>query len=326
MAWSDRSMGLSAEEQRLTRRALHLLGLFTLVLALATFTARFYTQLHQPLIVPKVVGLEETQARKVLSGKGLEMKLSKSLYDEHMPAGLISFQNPKANFYVKRGQVVEVVLSKGSPKVRIPSLVGSSFAQAQIFLAGAHLRVGRESLMNSTELRDQVLGQSPSPGEMVESYSDVDLLVSAGVPEPSYVMPDLVKKSLDKAFKVLRPIGVTIQKIKTEIHDDMEPEIVLSQDPLPGSRIQAKDGASFVISGKSDQANQKARYAKVAFDVPEGNPRRLQIDVLDSSGTRTIYNRMASPNDHVEVGVSVTGKATAQVYLNQEFMKEIPID
>jgi hypothetical protein len=35
---------------------------------------------------------------------------------------------------------------------------------------------------------------------------------------------------------------------------------------------------------------------------------------------------METPKDHVEVGVSVTGKASAQIYLNQEFVKEIPLE
>jgi hypothetical protein len=80
-----------------------------------------------------------------------------------------------------------------------------------------------------------------------------------------------------------------------------------------------------VVSSKST-VELKPRYAKIAFDMPEGNPRRLQIDIFDGSGTRTIYNKMESPKDHVELGVSVTGKASAQIYLNQEFEKEIPIE
>jgi hypothetical protein len=59
--------------------------------------------------------------------------------------------------------------------------------------------------------------------------------------------------------------------------------------------------------------------------MPLGNPKRLQVDIFDGTGTRTIYNKMESPKDHVELGVNVTGKAFAEIYLNQEFLEEIAI-
>jgi hypothetical protein len=81
-----------------------------------------------------------------------------------------------------------------------------------------------------------------------------------------------------------------------------------------------------VASAKTSDASLRARYSKIMYDMPDGNPKRLQIDIFDSTGTRTIYNKMESPKEHIELGISVTGKASAQVYLNQEFVKEIPIE
>ena len=81
-----------------------------------------------------------------------------------------------------------------------------------------------------------------------------------------------------------------------------------------------------MVSAKSADSSLKARYSKVVFDMPEGNPKRLQIDVFDQTGTQTIYNKMESPKDHVELGVNVTGKAVAEIYLNQQFLEELPIE
>lgn len=316
---------LTPAEKNLTKRALTVLGVFTGITVVMALGSMLYTQFHEPMIVPKIIGMDQTQAEKAVGGKGLRLKVTRSQYDEHVPLGLVSEQNPKANSYTKRGQTVEAVLSKGNPKVKVPLVVAMSFPQAQIALAGAHLRVGHESLMNSPEPQDTVLAQMPPPDELVDSFTEINLLVAAGPPQPSFLMPDLKNQPLEKAFKTLRPAGITIEKIKSEVHDDLDSETILSQTPPAGTRIQEKDNVSFVVSSKSSDS-LKARYAKIAFDMPEGNPRRLQIDVFDSSGTRTIYNKMESPKDHVEVGVSVSGKASAQVYLNQEFVKEIPID
>jgi serine/threonine-protein kinase len=318
---------LTPQEKKLTRRALRILGVFTFIMTLTGLGAMLYTQRHQPMIVPKIIGMDQAQAEKTLSSRNLKLKVTRSVFDEHVPVGLISDQLPKANNYMKRGQTVEVVLSKGNPKVKVPALIHMSLPQAQMALAGVHLRVGRESLITSNiDPKDTVIAQVPETDEWVDSFTDVNLLVSAGPTDPAFVMPDLRNQPLEKAFKSLRPAGITIDKIKSETHDDLDSETVLSQTPPAGTKIQKKDGVSFVVSAKSSDASLKARYTKIQFDMPEGNPRRLQIDVFDSSGTRTIYNKMESPKEHIEVGVSVTGKASAQVYLNQEFVKEIPIE
>ena len=318
---------LTPGEKNLLRRALILLASFTFILILAGLVSLSITRQHQPMIVPRIIGMDQAQAESALASKGLHLKIIRSQYDDHMPEGLIVLQSKKANEYMRRGQTIEAALSKGSPKVKIPSLVGLSFPQAQITLAGGRLKVGRESLLTFPQAaQDTVLAQVPSPDELVDSFTEVNLLVAAPAPDPAFLMPNLVNQPLEQAFKVLRPAGITIEKIKTEVHDDLDSETLLAQDPPPGTKIEKKDEVSFTVSAKSSDANLKSRYAKVVYDMPDGNPRRLQIDVFDGSGTRTLYNKMETPKDHVEIGVSVSGKASAQIYLNQEFVKEIPIE
>jgi beta-lactam-binding protein with PASTA domain len=326
MSLISKNIRLTPSEKNLIRRALILLVGFTVITIITGLGAMMYTRRHQPMIVPRIIGMDQDQAEKALASKSLRLKITHSQYDEHMPEGLIVIQSKRANDYVKRGEIIEAILSKGSPKVKVPAIVNLSFPQAQITLTGNRLRVGRESLVASPLApKDMVIAQVPSPDELVDSFTEVNLLVSTGPTDPAFVMPNLKNQPLEQAFKALRPAGITIEKIKSEVHDDLDSETLLAQSPPAGTKIQKKDSVSLVVSAKSSDSNLKGRYAKIDFDMPEGNPRRLQIDVFDSSGTQTIYNKMESPKDHVELGVSVTGKASAQVYLNQEFVKEIPI-
>jgi len=317
---------MTPTEKKLVHRALVILGVFTLITIVAGLTAMALTRRHQKMIVPRVLGMDQAAAKSELESKNLKLAIARYQTDEHVPAGLVSFQDPKANAYMPQGSPVSVTISKGQPKVLVPLVVGLSSAEAQITLAGNRLRVGRESLMTSNEPKDTVLAQVPDTKEVVDSFNEVNLLVSMGPTTAAYVMPDLKNQALEKAFKALRPAGITIEKIKSEVHDDMESETILSQTPPGGTKIQNKDAVSFVVSAKSTGESSKPRYAKVNYDMPEGTPKRLQIDVFDSTGTRTIYNKMESPKNHIELDVTVTGKASAQVYLNQEFEKEIPIE
>ena len=320
------NLKMTPAEKKLVHKALVILGSFTLVTILAGSTAMFLTRRHQKMIVPRIIGMDQTAAKSEVESKNLKLVVARYQTDEHVPAGLVSFQDPKANAYAPQGAPVSVTISKGQPKVLVPLVVGLSSAEAQITLAGNRLRVGRESLMTSNEPKDTVLAQVPDAREVVDSFDEVNLLVSMGPTTAAYVMPDLKNQLLEKAFKALRPVGITIEKIKSEVHDDLEAETILSQTPPGGTKIQNKDSVSFLVSAKSSGESTKPRYAKIIYDMPEGSPRRLQIDIFDNTGTRTIYNKMESPKDHVELDVTVTGKASAQVYLNQEFEKEIPIE
>ena len=317
---------MNPKERGLLKSALALLSSFSLVAFVCGALAMHLTELHQPMIVPRIIGMDQAQARQILGSKALKLKITRTQFDEHIPAGLFMIQSPPPNTYVRRGQTVEGILSKGNPKVKIPLVAGLSYEQAQIMLASNHLRVDKESFIDAEDAKDIVLAQTPESDETVESFTGVNLLVSNGPPEPFFLMPDLKNKSLENAFKILRPAGITIQNIKTEVHDDLESETLLDQDPPAGTQLQAKDQVSLTVSAKSSDANLKPRYATLQFDMPDGNPKRLKIDVFDSTGTRTLYNKMESPKDHVELGVTVSGKAAAEIYLNQEFEKEIPID
>src|SRR5271157_742689 len=125
---------ITPSEKELLKRAGELLGKFTLIILMTGLIAMSIMKKHQPMIVPKIIGLDQSQAQSALSSKGLVMQINRMQYDERIPAGLISSQIPRANSYVKRGQTIVVVISKGNPKVKVPSVIGESLPEAQVSL------------------------------------------------------------------------------------------------------------------------------------------------------------------------------------------------
>jgi serine/threonine-protein kinase len=262
-----------------------------------------------------------------LKAKGLAMKVARAQFDDRIPAGSVVLQFPRANNYVKRHETVEVVTSRGKPRRPVPNVINQTFRRAQILLAQAQLRIGRmSSLSSATAPKDTVLAQVPLPGDPADSSSSVNLLVSTGPLDPVYVMPDLRRQPLERAFQLFRPAAILIEKIKTVVQDDIPSGTILSQDPVPGSRIEEKSNVSFTVSTTSQDASIQARLSPFTYTMPEGPPRRLRIDVFDGTGTRTLYNRMEEAGNEVKFDVKVTGKASAQVYLNQQFDREFPIE
>jgi serine/threonine-protein kinase len=315
------------DEELLFRRALRLWGLFSLGAVLTGLCALWLMSFAQPVIVPRIIGLTDKEASSALRSKALKMQVEGRQWDDHLGPDSVIVQKPAANSYLKRGATVNVILSKGTPQVKTPDLKGQSVRRALVLLTQARLRPGRRSyLATALYSPDTVLAQAPDPGVPVDAATGVDVLLATGPEEPTYFMPPLYNRTLESALKLFRPVGVVIRSIKTETHDDLPSGTILSHSPATGARLKPGASVTLTVSSRSEDVVKQARWSVVRFQMPVGAPKRLKIDVMDASGTRTIYSAMEEPGREVETGVSVTGKATAQVFLNGTFMQEITIE
>lgn len=313
-------------ERRACRRAASLLLLYAAALLASLAAASWVTRRRQPVVVPKIVGLPLEEARSQLSGKGLRLKVDRSQHDERIPKDAVATQFPVANHYLQRGQTVHVALSKGPPQVAVPDLVGLSLRRSRVLLTQQRLRLGQTAELPHDAPRETVLAQVPPAGSTVEVYRPVNLLVSAGRRDPEYLLPDFRKRPLQDAMARLRPAEILVGRIVTEVHDDLPAGTVLDQAPPPGSTVRPGDRITLTVSARSLDGDQEARLARIRYHVPPGITRRVRIELLDQTGTRTLHNRMESGDAVVEIEFQATGRATAQVYLNNEFAEEIPVD
>lgn len=318
---------LPPAEEALFRRALRLWGFFSLSALSAGLFALWIVSLTQPIIVPRVIGLTEKEAEGALKGKALKMQVKARQWDEHLGAGSVIVQKPAANSYLRHGATVNVIVSKGNPQVHAPDLKGESVRRALVLLTQSRLRIGRKSyLATALYPADTVLAQVPEPGALLDAATGVDVLLATGPEAPTYFMPYLRNRTLESALKLFRPAGIVARSIKTEVHDDLPSGTILSQSPATGTRLTSGASVTLTVSALSSEASHQARWSVVRFQMPMGPPKRLKIDVLDASGTRTIYNAMEEGGKLVETGVSVTGKASAQVFLNGAFAQDLSVE
>jgi beta-lactam-binding protein with PASTA domain len=93
---------------------------------------------------------------------------------------------------MKVSQQAHVVLSLGQRQLQIPLLEGNSLRASRIELLRAGLQVGEVSgITLPDEPADTVILQTPRPGAGAATPR-VDVLISDGPRDPSYVMPHLV--------------------------------------------------------------------------------------------------------------------------------------
>ena len=133
---------------------------------------------EEMIAVPKVVGLKQEQAEKLLSDKKLRIEKIDYKWDKDKPEGIILSQSPEENSKLADNGAVDIIINKKEEKnVAVPDLKGLTLAEAKKKLEALKLKVDvREE--DSEKNKDTVIGMSPNANETITEGSTVVLLVS----------------------------------------------------------------------------------------------------------------------------------------------------
>jgi len=236
--------------------------LFTLLFFIAYFLIDLlimplYTRHWQAITVPDVMYLSYAAASKTLDNEGLLVVKAEEKYDENYPPGFVLFQNPEQGSTVKKGRRIYLTIGKGFRVFEMPKLIGTAERDAHFILQEHNLVVGKISYgLDSFYPEGVVIGQSRQPEEDVTQGETIDIVVSLGVESSTFIVPDLVGKSLEEAKAAIQRVGMEIKQIRYEIFDQLLPNTVVEQSIPPGMQVQIGDGIDLVVSRLSNQAHE----------------------------------------------------------------------
>ena len=230
------------------------LVLFLVAVALLAAIATMHFAIHGAEVqVPALKGMTVADARSVTAGLGLNLDVDNRYYSGEVAAGHILTQSPAPETMVRREWRVRVAESLGPQSVDVPDTVGASERVAELQLRRAGLQVGEiANLPSNTIAGGTVLAQDPPAHAQGIEQPTVSLLVAApGEEKPDgYVMPDLAgwpvvsaQAALAKVgIKTAKPIYVDVPVAPMGMGDTVprlpaKPGAVLTQSPLPGSRV-----------------------------------------------------------------------------------------
>lgn len=238
------------------RKLLRALGCLTyLTLLLALFAVVSYLAFSQFVRrgvtpTPELFGLAEVEARALLAdqGLGLEWSEANQRFDDRVEEGHVLLQRPPAGALVKRGGVVNVVISKGPQLIEVPSVVGEAAQAAQVSLHGAGLKTGRTLAIYSRDGQSgTVVAQRPAGGQRVERDAQVDLFLALEKITDTFIMPDLVNKDYERVRRFFESRGFRLGRVSYESYSGIDPGTVLRQFPLPGHPLRHGDVISLGV-------------------------------------------------------------------------------
>lgn len=195
--------------------------------------------------VPKLVGRDREDARRVLEERRLEYVEADSLQHPSAPAGAVIAQDPLPRQLARRGGAVEVTVSRGPEQRPVPDVVGLHERQAAVVLGQAGFRPVARRVDAEMDV-GRVVGTQPGPGHRLELPAEVTVLVSAG--PRIVVVPDLLTRSLPEARATLERLGLRLGRVVPDSSADAAPGTVLAQNPLAGTTVSRGDSVSVAVA------------------------------------------------------------------------------
>ena len=191
--------------------------------------------------VPDVQGLSEGQATKRLEDLGFEVDPG-FRFSDRVPKGRVVGTEPGPGTEISSGSTIKLLVSNGTNKVDVPSLVGLQTDEALAELNDADLS-GNVVQRDDDASQGQVVDQSPSAGELIRKNGTVTIFVSTGVVQ----IPSVIGLRQQQAANQLKQAGFRVSIRKDPTASPEQDGLVVDQFPPGGSRTQRGDTITIVI-------------------------------------------------------------------------------
>jgi len=196
--------------------------------------------------MPNLVGKNVSEASKMLQSRGLVLRVADRIYSDQA-INVVLRQTPTAGLLMKVSQQAHVVLSLGQRELQIPLLEGNSLRASRVELLRQGLQVGEVSAVSMPDMpADAIVLQNPKPGSGAATPR-VDVLISQGPKETSYVMPHLV--GLNEVEAQHRLDQAQMRRKVNYVGAPQWPHgSVIDQAPLAGAKVAASATIELTIA------------------------------------------------------------------------------
>jgi serine/threonine-protein kinase len=220
-----------------------LFGLINILMPILVMKGREIT-------MPNLIGMNKDDALLTINRFGLRTGEIRSVPNPEIPANRVVAHFPRAGRRVKPGRKVDLDISAGTGKVRIPSLDGLPLSSALTTLERLGFVVARiDSIRSATVPQGRVVAVSPPPGAEVRPGSEV--IISVSTKTGTFPMPNLVGLNIETARGIIVSNGLFPGKVKPAV--STEPfGTVIFQYPEEGMTVAPGDTVSLIIASPTD--------------------------------------------------------------------------
>jgi len=186
--------------------------------------------------VPDLRGKTVAEATSALSRLGLTAAVDPQRRpDAKVPADHVLAQDPDPGRTLRSQRAVRLRVSDGQRDPVVPGVLGQAEQTAASMLASNGISVAaRIDVRTTDDAVGSVVAQDPPAKGRAQA---VTLLINRGIPDRSFVMPDVIGTLGDRAAEALRSQGFRVAPPSPVSYPGLPVGVVVRQTPQAGYRV-----------------------------------------------------------------------------------------
>ena len=274
-----------------------LIGLI-LLFAISLGGTLAYLNITNPAEVelPELVGMSKEEAQKTAEDLKLVFEVSSEEYNKDVPEGYVISQDPTyiADYNVKEGSTVKVVISKGQEKTTVPKVVGMTRQEAVDALEEANLKAEIVEETSRTVEEGYVISQEVEAESEAYAGDTIKIHVSTGTGIKQVTVQNVVGQTEANAKSTLEGQGlkVTVNYVEATSNDGK----VTAQSVAGGTTVDEGTTVTLTVNKVAETKNVsviinlKQITGGYAEDEEEENVTRT-VNISVNGETRTGVNK-----------------------------------
>ena len=229
-------------------------------------------------VVPNLSGKTVAEANSIIEKQNLKLGKEQEEYSDSIAEGYIIKTNPVTGSKIKRGNKINLIVSKGPNSFEMPNYVGETRAKAEEDLKNTYKVSSKMITVEEVETFDYAVGtvleQTPAPGEQYSLSSKTKIVLKVAKETTSIEMPNYVGSTYDFARSNLIEIyGIKESNIK-----------IRKTNHLPdGVSVSAGQIVSQTPEVSSTVDINRTRIVLTVYEPNEGGQNRNRVEPNDNS-------------------------------------------
>jgi beta-lactam-binding protein with PASTA domain len=255
----------------IVRNILLAVGIMAAIIIITFGSLNIITRHNRELTVPDFTNMSLEDAMNLAEKRDVRLEVTDSVFVKRLGRGFIYSQNPVAGSKVKKGRRILITINAINPQmVEMPSLVGFSLRQAYTELTSKGLSLGSliyiEDIATNNVLEQRYNGQPVAPKTLLESESDIDLLLGLNPEDSQTYIPHLTGYTFQVAKDYIIDNSLNVGFVRfdetvTNYTDSLE-AVVYSQSPAFSDSMTFVCGTKVSIYLTKDQSKLAIKQVK----------------------------------------------------------------
>lgn len=265
--------------------------------------------------VPNVIGMDYDEA--VLNYPNVVFDVEEQEYTEKYEVNIIYKQSVDGGTFVKKnddGKIeLAIAVSYGIQKVQIPDLTNYIYEKAEETLEALGVEIEQKKIESTSEQNieaNHVIYTDPEANTEVAVGSTVIIYVSMGIAVDETDVPTFVGMTLEEAEKECEARDLVMEVIEEDSEE--EKDVVIAQDPEPGSTVIAGSTISLTASTGEEPEGEVA-YGIIDLPSNMSGLYTLSFTEADTGVVLTSYQFVAESLTDGSVTATVTGTGKKSV-------------